>query len=79
MCVKRRVRGINEPFGFIPLPFTCTYKTNKTKGLIETSKYSAKTGRQTELFEQWIFKSIECLKFYLLHANCPFRNSNGDW
>ena len=38
MCVKSRVRGINELCGFrvIPLPFTC--KTNKTNGLIETSK-----------------------------------------
>jgi len=35
---------------------------NKTKGMKETSKLSANTGRQTKLYEQWIFKGIECSK-----------------
>ena len=42
----------------------CLYmQTNKIKELLETSKYSANTGRQTELFEQWILTSIECSMF----------------
>ena len=41
---------------------------NKTKGMKETSKSSANTGRQTELYEQWIFEGIECSNCQLLHA-----------
>jgi len=44
------------------LPCLLRAKQNKTKGMKETSKLSANTGRQTKLYEQGIFQGIECSK-----------------
>ena len=37
-------------------------KRNKIKGFKETSKQGANTRRQTEPYEQWIFKGGDCSK-----------------
>ena len=49
--------------------FSCLLRAKqiKIKGLKETSKQGANTRKQTEPYEQWIFKGVECSKCQLLH------------
>ena len=62
MCIKVESGGQMNLVVFELSPCILHAKQSK-KGLKESSKQSANTERQTELYEQWIFKRTECSKF----------------